>query len=257
MYRIDIMTLFPDVVGDMLCESILGRAQERGYIRIECHQIRDYTKNKQRQVDNYPYGGGRGAVMQADPLYNCWQHICDQAGERVHTIYMSPAGKTFTQADARRLKADYSRLILVCGHYEGIDERVYTLADHVISLGDYVLTSGELASMVVIDAAVRKLPGVLGAAEGPVDESFTSGLLEYPQYTRPADFRGMRVPEVLTSGNHAAIARWRREQSLARTAAARPDLIAAAEAAGRLTPADQKFLKLLEPAPTGAAEGVS
>ncbi len=135
--------------------------------------------------------------------------------------------------------------------------RVYALADHVISLGDYVLTSGELASMVVIDAAVRKLPGVLGAADGPVDESFTSGLLEYPQYTRPADFRGMRVPEVLTSGNHAAIARWRREQSLARTAAARPDLIAEAKAAGRLTPADQKFLKLLAPAPTGAAEGVS
>ena len=257
MYHIDIMTLFPDVVGDMLCESILGRGQERGYIRIECHQIRDYTLNKQRQVDDYPYGGGRGAVMQADPLYQCWKHICDEAGERIHTIYMSPAGRTFCQADARRLKEDYSRLILVCGHYEGIDERVYTLADHVISLGVYVLTSGELASMVVIDAAVRKLPGVLGAAEGPVDESFTSGLLEYPQYTRPADFRGMAVPEVLTSGNHAAIARWRREQSLARTAAARPDLIAAAEAAGRLTPADQKFLKLLEPAPTGAAEGVS
>ena len=171
-------------------------------------------------------------------------------------VFLAPQGRPFDDAYADKLAAA-DHLLFICGHYEGIDERVYALADHVISLGDYVLTSGELASMVVIDAAVRKLPGVLGAADGPVDESFTSGLLEYPQYTRPADFRGMRVPEVLTSGNHAAIARWRREQSLARTAAARPDLIAAAEAADLLTPADQKFLKLLEPAPTGAAEGVS
>lgn len=171
-------------------------------------------------------------------------------------VFLAPQGRPFDDAYADKLAAA-DHLLFICGHYEGIDERVYALADHVISLGDYVLTSGELASMVVIDAAVRKLPGVLGAADGPVDESFTSGLLEYPQYTRPADFRGMRVPEVLTSGNHAAIARWRREQSLARTAAARPDLIAAAEAAGRLAPADQKFLKLLEPAPAGAAEGVS
>ena len=171
-------------------------------------------------------------------------------------VFLAPQGRPFDDAYADKLAAA-DHLLFICGHYEGIDERVYALADHVISLGDYVLTSGELASMVVIDAAVRKLPGVLGAADGPVDESFTSGLLEYPQYTRPADFRGMRVPEVLTSGNHAAIARWKREQSLARTAAARPDLIAAAEAAGRLAPADQKFLKLLEPAPTGAAEGVS
>ena len=175
---------------------------------------------------------------------------------RPQIVFLAPQGRPFDDAYADKLAAA-DHLLFICGHYEGIDERVYALADHVISLGDYVLTSGELASMVVIDAAVRKLPGVLGAAEGPVDESFTSGLLEYPQYTRPADFRGMAVPEVLTSGNHAAIARWRREQSLARTAAARPDLIAAAEAAGRLTPADQKFLKLLEPASTGAAEGVS
>ena len=175
---------------------------------------------------------------------------------RPQIVFLAPQGRPFDDAYADKLAAA-DHLLFICGHYEGIDERVYTLADHVISLGDYVLTSGELASMVVIDAAVRKLPGVLGAAEGPVDESFTSGLLEYPQYTRPADFRGMAVPEVLTSGNHAAIARWRREQSLARTAAARPDLIAAAEAAGRLTPADQKFLKLLEPASTGAVEGVS
>ncbi len=145
----------------------------------------------------------------------------------------------------------------MCGHYEGIDERVYSLADHIISLGDYVLTSGELASMVVIDAVVRKIPGVLGAADGPIDESFTSGLLEYPQYTRPANFRGMEVPAVLLSGNHAAVARWRREQSLARTAEARPDLLAAFEKSGRLTAADQKFLLSCKPGRRGESEAVS
>ena len=180
-----------------------------------------------------------------------------ESKQQIEALEQESDGLCRENAELRDKLAAADHLLFICGHYEGIDERVYALADHVISLGDYVLTSGELASMVVIDAAVRKLPGVLGAADGPVDESFTSGLLEYPQYTRPADFRGMRVPEVLTSGNHAAIARWRREQSLARTAAARPDLIVAAEEAGRITPADQKFLKLLEPAPTGAAEGVS
>ena len=156
MYHIDIMTLFPDVVGDMLCESILGRGQERGYIRIDCHQIRDYTKNKQKQVDDYPYGGGRGAVMQADPLYQCWKHICDEAGERVHTIYMSPAGRTFRQADARRLKDDYQRIILVCGHYEGIDQRfIDECVDEEISIGDFVMTGGEIPAMAVADAVCR------------------------------------------------------------------------------------------------------
>ena len=171
-------------------------------------------------------------------------------------VFLAPQGRAFDDAYATEL-ASADRLLFVCGHYEGIDERVYSLADHVISLGDYVLTSGELASMVVIDAVVRKLPGVLGAAEGPLDESFTSGLLEYPQYTRPANFRGMEVPPVLLSGNHAAVARWRREQSLARTADARPDLLAAFEASGRLTPADQKFLLSREPGVASAGEGVS
>ena len=154
--RIDIMTLFPDTVGDVLSESILGRAQERGILRIETHQIRDYTANRQNQVDDYPYGGGHGAVLQADPLYRCWCHVCDEAGAPVHTIYLSPAGHVFDQSDARRL-AKMDNLVFVCGHYEGIDERAYALADRVISLGDYVLTSGELASMVVIDAAKHKL----------------------------------------------------------------------------------------------------
>ena len=218
------MTLFPDAVDAMMNASIIGRAQERGFVTIRTHQIREFTTNKQMQVDDYPYGGGRGAVMQADPLYRCWQHICDEAGGRVHTIYMSPCGRVLTQQVARELKAQHDHLILVCGHYEGIDERVYALADHVISLGDYVLTSGELASMVVIDAAVRKLPGVLGAADGPVDESFTSGLLEYPQYSRPEEWNGRRVPEILLSGHHANIAKWRHEQALERTRTRRPDL---------------------------------
>ena len=240
MYHIDIMTLFPDVVGDMLCESILGRGQERGYIRIECHQIRDYTLNKQKQVDDYPYGGGRGAVMQADPLYQCWKHICDQAGERLHTIYMSPAGKTFCQADARRLKEDYSRLILVCGHYEGIDERVIEeIVTDEISLGDFVLTGGELAAITIIDAVSRLVPGVLGKEESFEDESFSEGLLEYPQYTRPPVFMGREVPEVLLSGHHGNVAKWRREQALIRTAKKRPDLLKKAV----LTKQDIAFLQ--------------
>ncbi|WP_304427044.1 tRNA (guanosine(37)-N1)-methyltransferase TrmD [uncultured Adlercreutzia sp.] len=180
----------------------------------------------------------------------------DSQPPRPKIVFLAPQGRTFDDAYADELAAE-EHLLFICGHYEGIDERVYTLADHVISLGDYVLTSGELASMIVIDATVRKLPGVLGAVDGAADESFTSGLLEYPQYTRPATFRGMDVPEVLLSGNHAAIARWRREQSLARTAAARPDLLEAFRAAGRLTPADQKFLLSCEVAGSPRCEGVS
>lgn len=185
MYRIDIMTLFPDVVGDMLCESILGRGQERGYIRIECHQIRDYTLNKQRQVDDYPYGGGRGAVMQADPLYQCWKHICEEAGERVHTIYLSPAGRTFRQGDARRLKDSYQRLILVCGHYEGIDERfVEECVDEEISLGDFVLTGGEIPGHGGGGRGVPAGAGVLSDPECYENESHWNGALEAPQYSR-------------------------------------------------------------------------
>ena len=241
MYRIDIMTLFPDVVGDMLCESILGRGQERGYIRIECHQIRDYTLNKQRQVDDYPYGGGRGAVMQADPLYRCWEHLCQQAGQRVHTIYLSPAGKTFTQADARRLKDDYDRLILVCGHYEGIDQRfIDECVDEEISIGDFVLTGGEIPAMAVADAVCRMVPGVLPDEEAFTAESHWDGLLEHPQYTRPENWRGREVPEVLLSGHHANIEAWRREMSLRRTKKDRPDLFA------QFQPQDKRDKKILD-----------
>ena len=291
---IETLSTFPHMYDSVMGESMMKRAQEKGILEFRAHDLRDWTHDRHRTTDDDPYGGGAGLVMKCEPIFEAVEAILgkefveaklasamgeaapgglassstmvefggdagcpDRASSAApQTVFLAPQGRPFDDAYADKLAAA-DHLLFICGHYEGIDERVYALADHVISLGDYVLTSGELASMVVIDAAVRKLPGVLGAADGPVDESFTSGLLEYPQYTRPADFRGMRVPEVLTSGNHAAIARWRREQSLARTAAARPDLIAAAEAADLLTPADQKFLKLLEPAPTGAAEGVS
>ena len=224
--RIDIMTLFPDVVGDMLCESILGRGQERGFIRIECHQIRDFTKNKQRQVDDYPYGGGRGCVMLAQPLYDCWKHICDEAGKRVHTIFLSPCGKVFNQEDARRLQSEFDRLILVCGRYEGIDERfIEECVDEEISIGDYVLTGGEIPAMVVADAVCRLVPGVLPDEECFTDESHWNGLLEYPQYTRPEVWQDRAVPEILLSGHHENIANWRSEQSLERTRLRRPDML--------------------------------
>ncbi len=223
--RIDIMTLFPETVGDILSDSILGRGQDRGFIRIECHQIRDYTLNKQKQVDDYPYGGGRGCVMLAQPLFDCWRHICQEAGERVHTIYMSPAGKTFTQADAVRLKNDFSRLILVCGRYEGVDERfIEACVDEEISLGDFVLTGGEIPAMAVADAVCRLVPGVLPDEECFQNESHWDGLLEYPQYTRPEVWEDRHVPEVLLSGNHALINSWRRKQSFLRTRSRRPDL---------------------------------
>ena len=224
--RIDIMTLFPDVVGDMLCESILGRGQERGYIRVECHQIRDHTTNKQKQVDDYPYGGGRGCVMLAQPLYDCWKYICDEAGQRIHTIFMSPCGKVFKQEDARRLQAEYERIIIVCGRYEGVDERfIEECVDEELSIGDFVLTGGEIPAMVVADAVCRLVPGVLPDEECFTDESHWNGLLEYPQYTRPEIWRDKQVPEVLLSGHHANIEKWRKEKSLERTRIRRPDML--------------------------------
>ena len=244
MYRIDIMTLFPDTVGDVLSESILGRAQERDYLRIETHQIRDYTTNRQNQVDDYPYGGGRGAVLQADPLFRCWEYICALREDKPHTIYLSPCGKTFTQADAKRLAWEHSRLILVCGHYEGVDQRfIDECVDEEISLGDFVLTGGEIAAMAVADAVSRLVPGVLADAECFENESHWDGLLEYPQYSRPEVWHGRPVPEVLTTGDHAKIERWRRKQSLLRTRQRRPDMYAKLDLSSR---EDQKLLEELE-----------
>ena len=219
------MTLFPDVVGDMLCESILGRGQDRGLIRVECRQIRDFSTNKQKQVDDYPYGGGRGCVMLVQPLYNCWKHICDEAGRRLHTILMSPCGKVFTQADARRLQREYDRLIIVCGRYEGVDERfIEECVDEELSLGDFVMTGGEIPAMAIADAVLRLVPGVLSDEECFTEESHWNGLLEYPQYTRPQTWQNRRVPEILLSGHHENINKWRKQQSLNKTRDRRPDM---------------------------------
>ncbi len=241
--RIDILTLFPDSLGDVLSESILGRAQERGFIHIEAHQIRDYTANKQCQVDDYPYGGGRGAIMQADPLYRCWEAVCDEAAAPVHTVYLSPCGHTFCQADAIRLSR-LENIVLVCGHYEGIDQRfIDECVDEEISLGDFVLTGGEIAAMAVTDAVCRMVPGVLADPECFEEESHYSGLLEYPQYSRPAVWHGREVPPVLLSGNHEKVRLWRRKQALRRTRERRPDMYARLDLSGK---ADRKLLREME-----------
>ena len=229
--RIDIATLFPEMCERVLSESIIGRARQRGYIELACHQIRDYTTNRQKQVDDYPYGGGPGMVMQAQPIYDCCAAVLQAAAAegraRPHVVFMTAGGTPLTQQVCKRLAKEES-LLLVCGHYEGIDERVIeALADEEISIGDYVLTGGELAALVVADSVFRLQPGVLACAEGYEDESFYSGLLEYPQYTRPEEWHGMRVPDVLLSGHHANIGAWRAQQALARTRMRRPDLYAA------------------------------
>ena len=243
--RIDILTLFPDTLGDVLSESILGRAQERGFIRIETHQIRDYTANKQNQVDDYPYGGGRGAIMQADPINRCWEAVCDEAAGPVHTVYLSPCGHTFKQADAIRL-SKMENLILVCGHYEGIDQRfIDECVDEEISLGDFVLTGGELPAMMITDAVSRLVPGVLGDEVCFTDESHWDGLLEYPQYSRPDVWHGLEVPEVLLSGDHQKVDRWRKKQSILRTMYRRPDMFQKLRFPYK-TRAERKFVAELE-----------
>lgn len=238
--QIDILTLFPESVDAMLNVSILGRAQERGYIAIRTHQIRAYTTNKQMQVDDYPYGGGRGAVMQADPLFRCWEHVVNTYGPG-RTIFMSPCGRTFTQSVARELKAQYDHLILVCGHYEGIDQRfIDECVDEEISLGDFVLTGGEIPAMAVADAVCRLVPGVLSDPECFTDESHWDGLLEYPQYSRPEVWHDRRVPPILLSGHHANIAKWRRKQAILRTRDRRPDMYERLDLSSK---ADRKLLK--------------
>lgn len=249
--RIDILTLFPDTVGDVLSESILGRAQERGYIQIETRQIRDYTANKQNQVDDYPYGGGRGAIMQADPLYRCWEAACDAADGPVHTVYLSPCGHTFCQADAIRL-SKLENLILVCGHYEGIDQRfIDECVDEEISLGDFVLTGGEIAAMAVTDAVCRMVPGVLADPECFEDESHYAGLLEYPQYSRPAVWHGREVPPILLGGDHEKVRLWRRKQAILRTRIRRPDMYEKLDLSSKQ---DRKLLRELEQEGDGKVE---
>ena len=240
--RIDILTLFPEAVDAMLGVSILGRAQERGFIAIQSHQIRSYTINKQMQVDDYPYGGGRGAIMQADPLYRCWAHVVETYGPG-HTIFLSPCGKPFTQETAKALYARWDHLILVCGHYEGVDQRFLDeCVEEEISLGDFVLTGGEIPAMAVADAVCRMVPGVLPAAECYEEESHWNGLLEYPHYTRPAVWHGRAAPEILLSGDHAKVAAWRKKESYKRTMARRPDLFARFDESALSTKAEKRIL---------------
>lgn len=225
--RIDIATLFPEMCEAVLGESIIGRARRRGKIEMYCHNIRDYTLDKQKRVDDYPYSGGHGMVMQAQPIYLCCKAIEAQQGTKPHVIFLTPGGKTYTQQRAREL-AQMDSITLVCGHYEGIDERaIEALADEEISLGDFVITGGELAALVVADSVARLCDGVLSSPEGYQDESFFDGLLEYPQYTRPEVWQGRPVPPILLSGHAKKIAEWKRAQSMARTMERRPDLLAA------------------------------
>ena len=220
--RIDVLTLFPGMFTGPLDESIIMRAREAGLLELRLHNLRDYTHDRHKTVDDRPFGGGPGMLLKPEPIFEAVEAL---AGAEARVILFSPAGRTFNQAIAREL-AGKRHLLLVSGHYEGFDERVrQELAHDELSIGDYVLTNGGLPVMVVIDAVARLLPGVLGDEESAREESFSHGLLEYPQYTRPAEFRGMKVPEILLSGNHAEIARWRVEQSRLRTRQRRPDLL--------------------------------
>lgn len=231
--KFDIMTLFPDMVENVLSESIIGRARKAGMIEVRCHNIRDYSENKHRNVDDTPFGGGMGMVMAAPPIYNCYSEIAKgfDEGERRCVIYMSPKGKVLTQSIASRLCA-FDRLVILCGHYEGVDQRVIDeLVDEEISIGDYVLTGGELPACILVDCVSRMIDGVLASPECFENESIAGGLLEYPQYTRPVEFHGRLVPEVLLSGHHAKIEAWRLEESLALTKERRPEMYEAYMAA--------------------------
>ncbi|MBQ6632652.1 MAG: tRNA (guanosine(37)-N1)-methyltransferase TrmD [Ruminococcus sp.] len=221
--RIDIATLFPEMLENYLSQSIVGRARKNGVFSLECHNIRDYTEDKHRRVDDTPYSERQGMLMQCDPIYNCFRSVTE--GRKPHVIYMSPQGKTLTQKRAVEL-SKMDELFILCGHYEGVDSRVLeTIVDEEISIGDYVLTGGELPAMVLVDCVVRMLEGTLSQADCYEDESHYNSLLEYPQYTRPEVWQGMKVPGVLLSGDHAKIAAWRREQQIITTLKKRPELL--------------------------------
>ena len=240
--RIDIMTLFPEMCSSVLNESIIGRARKAGKVEINSVDIREFTEDKHRRVDDKPYGGGMGMVMQAQPVYDCYQAICKSLGKTPHFIYMTPQGKTLTQQRVKEL-AELENIVILCGHYEGIDERVIEeLQPEEISVGDYVLTGGELPALILADSISRMLPGVLSDEECFTEESHFNSLLEYPQYTHPAKWREREVPEVLLSGHHANVEKWRRQQSLKRTAERRPDLLEKAE----LDKKDKMYLSSLE-----------
>ena len=231
--RIDIVTLFPELCDGFLSTSILGRARAKNLFEAHCHQIRDYTKNKQRQTDDYPYGGGCGMVLYAQPIADCLRAVADQCAQqgraKPHVVFLTAAGQPYNEETARRLSS-YESLALVCGHYEGIDQRVIdTFGDEEISIGDYVLTGGELGALVLVDCIGRMVEGVLPSEECFTEESHWNGLLEYPQYTHPVEWNGRRIPDILLSGDHGKIAKWRHEMSLRNTLIKRPDLLEKAE----------------------------
>ena len=236
--RIHVLALFPEILGPALATGILGRARARGVVDVFLHQLRDYATDRHQQVDDTPYGGGQGMVMKPEPLVTAIEHVSEP--DRPRRILLSPKGNLFTDARARALAAEPS-VLLVCGRYEGVDERVLAAVDEELSIGDYVLSGGEVPALVVLDAVVRLLPGALGNAASPADDSHAAGLLEHPQYTRPEEFRGARVPDVLLSGDHGAIARWRRREALRTTLARRPDLLPHAG----LDDEDRAFLRAL------------
>ena len=240
--RIDILTLFPEMCNSYLSESIIGRARKAGKVQIECVDIRDYTKDKHRRVDDTPYGGGMGMIMQVEPIYDCYNSLCRKTDAKPHLIYLTPQGKTLTQKRVREL-AQMDNIALLCGHYEGIDERVIEeLQPEEISVGDYVLTGGELPALILADSISRMLPGVLSEDECFEEESHYSSLLEYPQYTRPYEWRGRTVPDVLLTGHHANVDKWRRQQSLKRTFERRPDMLEKAD----LSEEDREYLSDLK-----------
>ena len=242
--RIDIVTLFPELCDSFLSASILGRARAKNLFEAHCHQIRDYTKNKQKQTDDYPYGGGCGMVLYAQPIADCLRAVqaqcAGQGRQKPHVVFLTAAGRPYNEEKAREL-ASYDAVTLVCGHYEGIDQRfIDECVDEEISIGDFVLTGGEIPAMAVADAVCRMVPGVLPDEEAFTAESHWDGLLEHPQYTRPENWRGREVPEVLLSGHHANIEAWRREMSLRRTKKDRPDLFA------QFQPQDKRDKKILD-----------
>lgn len=236
--KIDVLTLFPEMFTGVFNSSILGKAQEKGIVSLQAVNFRDYANNKHHTVDDYPYGGGGGMVLKPEPIFAAVEALCEQLEERPRVILMCPQGERYTQRKAEELSGA-SHLIFICGHYEGYDERIRQhLVTDEISVGDYVLTGGELPAMTVIDSVVRLLPGALGNETSAVTDSHSTGLLEYPHYTRPAVFRDMKVPDELLSGHHGNIEKWRRQQSLIRTLERRPDLLESAE----LTAAERKWL---------------
>lgn len=238
--KISILTTFPEMFSP-LQSSILGRAQENGIIRLEVVNIRDFATNKHKNTDDYPFGGGAGMLMMAQPIFDAMEAVCASSA-KPHRVFLSPKGSVFNTAKAQEL-SQMEHLVFLCGHYEGVDQRVLdNIIDEEISIGDYILTGGELPTMVVIDALSRFVPGVLGGADSAHNDSFSDGLLEYPQYTRPADFRGLKVPEVLLGGNHAQINKWRRRQQLKATLLRRPDLLLKAQ----LSQEDLEYLELLK-----------